>query len=234
MEPNLVIGSHVCWNSNELSNSRLLCALFSKEFTANPPGSLSYFRGAIWCQIFIQYTTLRSQLNSRLVFLICWLNLRFWLATGWAGGLWLDDGTGRRGQRTWAASRQAGGRDFRLRCPLDFGGIVGERLACSGGTKTRRFLTGSHGVWCWWRIGLVVTQVVGTIRWCVFFWNGLHLTLEGAKKLLTHWPLGDLNAILKMEFSILFYWLVSSDLLMIMPSNEWHRTLLMISQHWLR
>ena len=27
---------------------------------------------------------------------------------------------------------------------------------------------------------------------------------------LTHWPLGDLNVILKMEFSILFYWLVSS------------------------
>ena len=28
---------------------------------------------------------------------------------------------------------------------------------------------------------------------------------------LTHWPLGDLDAILKTEFSILFYWLVSSD-----------------------
>ena len=50
----------------------------------------------------------------------------------------------------------------------------------------------------------------------------------------THWPLGDLDAILKLEFSILFYWLVSSDLLMIMPSNECHRTLLMISQHWFR
>ena len=51
---------------------------------------------------------------------------------------------------------------------------------------------------------------------------------------LTHWLLGDLDAILKMEFSILFYWLVSSDLLMIMPSDECHRTLLMISQHWFR
>ena len=30
-----------------------------------------------------------------------------------------------------------------------------------------------------------------------------------------------LNAILKMLFSILFYWLVSSDLFIIMPSNEW-------------
>ena len=35
----------------------------------------------------------------------------------------------------------------------------------------------------------------------------------------------------KMEFSILFYWLVCSDLLMlIMPSDKYHRTLLMISQ----
>ena len=51
---------------------------------------------------------------------------------------------------------------------------------------------------------------------------------------LTHWLLGDLDAILKMEFSILFYWLGSSDLLMIMPSDECHRTLLMICQHWFR
>ena len=34
----------------------------------------------------------------------------------------------------------------------------------------------------------------------------------------------------KMWFSILLYWLVSSDLLMIMPSNECHRTLLMIDK----
>ena len=51
---------------------------------------------------------------------------------------------------------------------------------------------------------------------------------------LTHWPLGDLNAILKMEFSILFFWLVSWDFLMIMPSDECHRISLMISQHWFR
>ena len=31
--------------------------------------------------------------------------------------------------------------------------------------------------------------------------------------ILTHWPLGNLNAILKIECSILLYWLVSSDLL---------------------
>ena len=52
--------------------------------------------------------------------------------------------------------------------------------------------------------------------------------------LLTHWPLGDLDVILKIRFSILFYWLVSWDLCMIMPSDECHRTLLMISQHWFR
>ena len=39
---------------------------------------------------------------------------------------------------------------------------------------------------------------------------------------LTHWPLGDLDVILKIQFSILFYWLVSWDLCMIMPSDECH------------
>ena len=51
---------------------------------------------------------------------------------------------------------------------------------------------------------------------------------------LTLWPPGDLDTILKIEFSILFYWLVSSDLLMTMPSDECHRILLMISQHLCR
>ena len=41
---------------------------------------------------------------------------------------------------------------------------------------------------------------------------------------LTHWPLGNLDAILKLQFSILFYWLVSSHRLMIMPSDECHGT----------
>ena len=50
--------------------------------------------------------------------------------------------------------------------------------------------------------------------------------------LLSHWPLGDLNMILKMYSSISLYWLVSSNLLMIMSSDECHRALLMISQHW--
>ena len=50
---------------------------------------------------------------------------------------------------------------------------------------------------------------------------------------LTNWPLGDLDAIIKMSFSLFLYWLASSDLT-IMSSNECHRTLQMISQHWFR
>ena len=61
-----------------------------------------------------------------------------------------------------------------------------------------------------------------------------HLMLSWGQNELTHWPVGDMNAILKIWFSILFYWLVSSYLLMIMPSDECHRTLLMIIQHWFR
>ena len=51
---------------------------------------------------------------------------------------------------------------------------------------------------------------------------------------LTHWPLGDVDAIFKMQFSFIFYWLVSSDFLIIMPSDECQGTLLMISQHRFR
>ena len=48
---------------------------------------------------------------------------------------------------------------------------------------------------------------------------------------LTHWPLGDLDAILKLQFLISFYWLVSSHCRRIMPW-ECHGTSPMISQHW--
>ena len=51
---------------------------------------------------------------------------------------------------------------------------------------------------------------------------------------LTHWPLGDLDSLWKVLFSILFYWLVSSHLLTIMPSDECHGTYLKISQNWFR
>ena len=54
------------------------------------------------------------------------------------------------------------------------------------------------------------------------------------RTLVNSLALGNLDAILKMEFSILFYWLVSSGLLMMIPSDECHRTLLIISQHWFR
>ena len=37
---------------------------------------------------------------------------------------------------------------------------------------------------------------------------------------LTHWPLGDLDTILKLQFSISFYWLVSSHRLRIIPWDE--------------
>ena len=47
---------------------------------------------------------------------------------------------------------------------------------------------------------------------------------------LTHWPLGDLHAILKLQFSILFYWLVSSHRLRRMPWGECQETLLTISR----
>ena len=48
---------------------------------------------------------------------------------------------------------------------------------------------------------------------------------------LTHWSLGNLDLILEMQFSVLFYWSVSSDLV-IMPSDECYGTLSIISQHW--
>ena len=55
----------------------------------------------------------------------------------------------------------------------------------------------------------------------------LNLMLSVTHFSLTHWPLGDLVAILKLQFSILFklfYWLVSSDLLMIMQPYGCHGT----------
>ena len=47
---------------------------------------------------------------------------------------------------------------------------------------------------------------------------------------LTHWPLGDLDAILKLQFSISFYWFVSSHHLRIIPWDECQGTSPMISQ----
>ena len=52
--------------------------------------------------------------------------------------------------------------------------------------------------------------------------------------MLTHWPLGTSGYTSKMQFSILFCSLVPSDIRIMMPSNECHGTLLMMSQHWFR
>ena len=51
---------------------------------------------------------------------------------------------------------------------------------------------------------------------------------------LAHWPLGDLDTILKLQFSISFHRLVSSLRLRIMPWDECQGTSPMISQDWFR
>ena len=51
---------------------------------------------------------------------------------------------------------------------------------------------------------------------------------------LTHWPLGDLDSILKVIFNlVLLIGIFTSDLPVIMPSDECHGIYLKISQHWL-
>ena len=51
-----------------------------------------------------------------------------------------------------------------------------------------------------------------------------HLSFISVNANLTHWPLGHLDAILKLQLSISFYWLVSSHRLMIIPWDECHGT----------
>ena len=70
----------------------------------------------------------------------------------------------------------------------------------------------------------------------------IHLKRSSAKccsfrlglNVLTHRLPGYLDRILKIQFFTLYNWLVSSDPLLIMPLDWWHRTLLMINQHWFR
>ena len=127
-----------------------------------------------------------------------------------------------------------------------------ELLTCLSGTwfelsKSFKTTKSCHRKWLIWAIGrnmfflydnncpLLVLRSPVEARWfyvCLFSSSWFGVLCSDAE--LTHWPLGDLNAIPKMEFSILFYWLESSDLLMIMPSDECVRTLLMIRQHWFR
>ena len=51
---------------------------------------------------------------------------------------------------------------------------------------------------------------------------------------LTHWPLINFNDILDTLFSNRFWWWMIEAYLVKLPSHESHRTLLMISQHYLR
>ena len=94
-----------------------------------------------------------------------------------------------------------------------------------------------------WRGALVFSLICAqTYGWRVIIWTNkctVYWRINASLGLsefthLTHWPLGDLNVILKMYVSILFSWLVSSNFLMIMSSDDRHRTSLMISQHWFR
>ena len=76
-----------------------------------------------------------------------------------------------------------------------------------------------------------------TIRGCVISSiqnTSSNFICEEARNRLTHRPLGDLDVILKMQFKVVFYRLVSSDILMKMPSNKCLKILPMISQHWPR
>ena len=82
---------------------------------------------------------------------------------------------------------------------------------------------------------LLITEghILGEI--CIVCKNGTNgLTSHKTSGLLTHWSLGNVGTILKIQFSSLLYWLVPSELLLIRSSDEWYRTLLMISQHWFR
>ena len=56
------------------------------------------------------------------------------------------------------------------------------------------------------------SQGLALNRWpCIMMYRSLGLDE------LTHWPLGNLSAILKMEFSILFHWPISLDFMITMP-----------------
>ena len=68
---------------------------------------------------------------------------------------------------------------------------------------------------------IINTKLFAFSNWCWF-------------NLLTHWSLRDLGMILKIQFSVFFYSLASSDLPVIILCNECHWTLLVISQHWFR
>ena len=104
-------------------------------------------------------------------------------------------------------------------------------------TESYRNKFSANGMMCLSRHGMntlslvlnpPVTMLCNTVRW----W---FLVVSSDKPLnLTHWPLGDMDAVLKLQFSISFYWLMSSHRLRILPWDECQGNSPMISQHWFR
>ena len=80
-----------------------------------------------------------------------------------------------------------------------------------------------HTIW-WHRTGSTLAQVMACCLMAPSHYpNQCWLIIIHMYFLfrLTHWPLGDLDAILKLQSSILFYWLVSSHHLMIDNALRW-------------
>ena len=95
--------------------------------------------------------------------------------------------------------------------------------------KKLRFVQKAYSHILWYQINLplclTVLKSLSLISAC---WIMLFIVFK------THWSLGDLDVILKIQFSSLLYLYLSSDLFMIMPSDECHKTLVLISQSWPR
>ena len=89
---------------------------------------------------------------------------------------------------------------------------------------------------------LYILFLISYILVCLFytpwFWSWMNhvwkFIMSSFFLILTHWSLGDQDAILKIKISFLFYSYVSSNLLIIMPSYECCKTLVLISQLWFR
>ena len=61
--------------------------------------------------------------------------------------------------------------------------------------------------------------------------RGKPLLINALDAEFTQWYLGDLGVIFKVQYPVQFYRLVSPHLLMMKPSDECHRIILMINQH---
>ena len=81
---------------------------------------------------------------------------------------------------------------------------------------------------------LFIQQLVQTNREYTHEWwlhDLTYTTVKHVEYVLTRWSMGQLDVISEMQFSVLFYWLASSDL-MILPSDERTNTIPMIRQQW--